>query len=107
MTDQIPSFETEDNLGTTDWIVGSAGVFGNVVPNSSGNSIEEFCIRCRIDQDSDLRLEVSIDKVNWFLLCPGDSFCEEPRGKNIKQIFVRSTSSTQVRYELALNRGVN
>lgn len=105
MSDVPPEFETTDRLGTTDEFVGSVGSFAALVPPTAGELIDEFSIRCRIDQDESRRLEFSFGGTAWFRLKPGESRDEEPRG-DIRQVRIRSTSASTVSYEIVMNRGL-
>ena len=106
MTDIRPEMETSDNWGTTELFVGSVGTTPTLVPAVAGFAIEEFSIRCAVDQARKRRLEFSLDGVNYARLKVAETREEEVRGSTIKQIWIRAAGSgvTSVNYEIFLNR---
>jgi hypothetical protein len=108
MADLLPEFESSDSHGTTTTFVGSVGTSAVQIPAVATTVIEEFSIRCTVDQPANTRLEFSIDGTNYARLKVGESREEEPRGGIIKQIWIRAAGSgvTTASYEIFLNRGL-
>lgn len=108
MADLPPEWENSDTAGTTDTFIGSVGTSPTLVPAAAGFAIEEFSIRCAVDQPRNRRLEFSLDGVNYARLKVGEAREEEPRGGTVTQIWIRAAGSgvTTVNYEIFLNRGI-
>lgn len=106
MVDIAPEFETTDRLGETLQFSGSVGTAPTNIPSVAGTDIEEFAIRCSIDQPIASRLEFSYDGgTSWARLGVGEAREDEFRG-SIKQIKIRAAGPlTAVNYEIIMNRG--
>jgi hypothetical protein len=107
MADQIPQFETEDVLGTSDSYEGTVGVSLTAVPSSAGTIIQSFFVICDPDQDFDNELYVYLDggTLKAATMYPGGCFGGDIRGSKT-QIHIKANVAN-VKYQITLNREPN
>lgn len=103
MSDSLPQFEVEDDLGTTEQYVGSVDTTNFQIPQIPTTAISEVLVRCPVQTPSSKRLLYSFNGGTTFdQLAPGEAIVWNLRGEPTSIIIKGNT--TNVLYSVILNK---
>lgn len=103
MSHNLPQFEIEDDLGSTEQYTGSVGTTNLLIPSVPTTTISEVLVRCPVQTPSSKRLLYSFNGGTTFdQLAPGEAIVWNLRGEPTSIIIKGNT--TNVLYSVILNK---
>lgn len=107
MADDIPQFETEERVGTTDPYTGNVGTSWTAIPSVAGTEIQSFTVVNDVDNDITDWIEISLDAGTTVMdrIYPSGSLSHLIKGAKT-QIHIRAAAAS-VGYKVILNRELN